>query len=166
MDNWRWGGVPFYLRTGKSLAQRKSEIVIQFKPVPYRLFGQGSDAPAHNRLVIRLQPDESIRLSLMAKSPGRGMSLQDVDLDLNFAEAFNKRRWDAYERLLLDVIGGDATLFMRRDEIEAAWRWVDPIIQGWEDCYRSPKRYAAGSWGPVAADSLLDRLGHRWLDQR
>ncbi|WP_373184611.1 glucose-6-phosphate dehydrogenase [Halopseudomonas sp.] len=166
VDNWRWAGVPFYLRTGKSLAQRKSEIVIQFKPVPYRLFGQGSEAPAHNRLVIRLQPDESIRLSLMAKRPGRGMNLQDVDLDLNFAEAFTKRRWDAYERLLLDVISGDATLFMRRDEIEAAWGWVDPIIHGWSDYYRSPKRYAAGSWGPVAADSLLERLGHRWLDQR
>lgn len=165
IDNWRWAGVPFYLRTGKALAQRKSEIVIQFKSVPYRLFG-GSDQPAHNRLVIRLQPDESISLSLMAKTPGRGMALQEVELDLNFAEAFKRRRWDAYERLLLDVIEGDATLFMRRDEIEAAWRWVDPIIQGWQDCYRSPKRYAAGSWGPDAADSLLERLGHAWLDER
>ncbi|PCD00619.1 glucose-6-phosphate dehydrogenase [Halopseudomonas pelagia] len=165
IDNWRWAGVPFYLRTGKALAQRKSEIVIQFKAVPYRLFG-GSDEPAHNRLVIRLQPDESISLSLMAKTPGRGMALQEVELDLNFADAFKRRRWDAYERLLLDVIEGDATLFMRRDEIEAAWRWVDPIIQGWQDCYRSPKRYAAGSWGPDAADSLLDRLGHAWLDER
>lgn len=165
VDNWRWAGVPFYLRTGKALAQRKSEIVIQFKSVPYRLFG-GNDQPAHNRLVIRLQPDESISLSLMAKTPGRGMALQEVELDLNFADAFKRRRWDAYERLLLDVIEGDATLFMRRDEIEAAWRWVDPIIQGWQDCYRSPKRYAAGSWGPDAADSLLDRLGHAWLDER
>jgi len=166
IDNWRWAGVPFYLRTGKSMAQRKSEIVIQFKSVPYRLFGEGRGSPMHNRLVIRLQPDESISLSLMAKSPGRGMSLQEVELDLNFAEAFNKRRWDAYERLLLDVIEGDATLFMRRDEIEAAWRWVDPVIQGWQDCYRSPKRYAAGSWGPDAADSLLERSGHAWLDER
>lgn len=165
VDNWRWAGVPFYLRTGKALAQRKSEIVIQFKSVPYRLFG-GSHQPAHNRLVIRLQPDESISLSLMAKTPGRGMALQEVELDLNFADAFKRRRWDAYERLLLDVIEGDATLFMRRDEIEAAWRWVDPIIQGWQDCYRSPKRYAAGSWGPDAADSLLERLGHAWLDER
>ncbi|MFN3580481.1 MAG: glucose-6-phosphate dehydrogenase, partial [Pseudomonas sp.] len=166
VDNWRWAGVPFYLRTGKSLAQRKSEIVIQFKSVPYRLFAEGGDTPSHNRLVIRLQPDERISLSLMAKTPGRGMALQEVDLDLNFAEAFKKRRWDAYERLLLDVIEGDATLFMRRDEIEAAWRWVDPVIQGWQDCYRSPKRYAAGSWGPDAADSLLERLGHAWLDER
>lgn len=165
IDNWRWAGVPFYLRTGKALTQRKSEIVIQFKSIPYGLFGC-SNQPAHNRLVIRLQPDESISLSLMAKTPGHGMALQEVELDLNFADAFKRRRWDAYERLLLDVIEGDATLFMRRDEIEAAWRWVDPIIQGWQDCYRSPKRYAAGSWGPDAAESLLDRLGHAWLDDR
>ena len=165
IDNWRWAGVPFYLRTGKSLAQRKSEIVIQFKSVPHRLF-PGNDTPVGNRLVIRLQPDESISLSLMAKSPGRGMALQEVDLDLHFDEAFQRRRWDAYERLLLDVIKGDATLFMRRDEIEAAWRWVDPIIRGWREVYRSPKRYAAGSWGPEAADSLLERAGHVWFDER
>ncbi|WP_256663670.1 glucose-6-phosphate dehydrogenase [Pseudomonas sp. gcc21] len=166
IDSWRWAGVPFYLRTGKSLAQRKSEIVIQFKAVPHRLFPQRGDFAPGNRLVIRLQPDESISLSLMAKSPGRGMSLQEVELDLNFADAFKRRRWDAYERLLLDVIDGDATLFMRRDEIEAAWRWVDPIIEGWQNSYRSPKRYAAGSWGPEAADSLLERQGHTWLDER
>lgn len=165
IDNWRWAGVPFYLRTGKSLAQRKSEIIIQFKSVPHRLF-PGNDSPISNRLVIRLQPDESISLSLMAKSPGRGMVLQEVELDLHFDEAFQRRRWDAYERLLLDVIQGDATLFMRRDEIEAAWRWVDPIIRGWREVYRSPKRYAAGSWGPEAADSLLERNGHVWFDER
>ena len=164
IDNWRWAGVPFYLRTGKSLAQRKSEIVIQFKSVPHRLFP--GTTPEGNRLVIRLQPDESISLALMAKSPGRGMTLQEVELDLHFDEAFKRRRWDAYERLLLDVIDGDATLFMRRDEIEAAWRWVDPIIGGWHEVYRSPKRYAAGSWGPEAADSLLERGGHLWFDQR
>src|SRR5690606_35615742 len=164
IDNWRWAGVPFYLRTGKSLAQRKSEIVIQFKSVPHRLFP--GTTPEGNRLVIRLQPDESISLSLMAKSPGRGMALQEVELDLHFDEAFKRRRWDAYERLLLDVIEGDATLFMRRDEIEAAWRWVDPIIGGWQEVYRSPKRYAAGSWGPEAADSLLERAGHAWFDER
>ncbi|CEA04585.1 glucose-6-phosphate 1-dehydrogenase [Pseudomonas saudimassiliensis] len=165
IDNWRWAGVPFYLRTGKSLAQRKSEIIIQFKSVPHRLF-PGNGTPTSNRLVIRLQPDESISLSLMAKSPGRGMALQEVELDLHFDEAFKRRRWDAYERLLLDVIQGDATLFMRRDEIEAAWRWVDPIIRGWREVYRSPKRYAAGSWGPEAADSLLERAGHVWFDER
>lgn len=164
IDNWRWAGVPFYLRTGKALAQRKSEIVIQFKSVPHRLFP--GNTPEGNRLVIRLQPDESISLGLMAKSPGRGMTLQEVELDLHFDEAFKHRRWDAYERLLLDVIDGDATLFMRRDEIEAAWRWVDPIIGGWHEVYRSPKRYAAGSWGPEVADSLLERSGHQWLDER
>ena len=164
IDNWRWAGVPFYLRTGKRMAERKSEIVIQFKSVPHRLFAQSQDTPTHNRLVIRLQPDERIRLSLMAKTPGRGMTLQPVDLDLNFADAFKRRRWDAYERLLLDVIQGDATLFMRRDEIEAAWRWIDPILTGWQDCYRSPKPYASGSWGPEAAHSLVERLGHQWFD--
>ncbi len=166
VDNWRWAGVPFYLRTGKCMAQRKSEIVIQFKPVPHRLFPRSGDNPENNRLIISLQPDEGIRLSLMAKSPGRGMGLQNVDLNLDFAAAFTRRRWDAYERLLLDVIEGDATLFMRRDEIEAAWRWVDPIIEGWGNVYRSPKPYPAGSWGPDAADSLLERLGHAWLDRR
>ena len=128
--------------------------------------GPAGTTPQGNRLVIRLQPDESISLSLMAKSPGRGMALQEVELDLHFDEAFKRRRWDAYERLLLDVIEGDATLFMRRDEIEAAWRWVDPIIGGWQEVYRSPKRYAAGSWGPEAADSRLERAGHAWFDER
>ncbi|UAX00121.1 glucose-6-phosphate dehydrogenase [Halopseudomonas nanhaiensis] len=166
VDSWRWAGVPFYLRTGKATSQRKSEIIVQFKSVPHRLFPESDDQLAGNRLVIRLQPDESISLSLMAKSPGRGMLLQEVDLDLQFDKAFKRRRWEAYERLLLDVIQGDATLFMRRDEIEAAWQWVDPIIAGWNDYYRTPKRYAAGSRGPDAADSLLERSGHAWFDGR
>src|SRR5690606_39106213 len=159
IDNWRWAGVPFYLRTGKRLAKKSSEIVIQFKPVPHRLF-TGGEA---NRLLIRLQPEERISLQLMAKSPGKGMGLAPVELDLDLAHAFRqKRRWDAYERLLLDVIEGDSTLFMRRDEVEAAWRWIDPIIQGWHAYYQRPRPYAAGSNGPEQTHALLEQQDRAW----
>ncbi|QJP06974.1 glucose-6-phosphate dehydrogenase [Pseudomonas multiresinivorans] len=164
IDNWRWAGVPFYLRTGKRMAKKCSEIVIQFKPVPNSLIG--SSAGAANRLWIRLQPEERISVQLMAKAPGKGMQLEPVELDLNLAQAFstNKRRWDAYERLLLDVIEGDSTLFMRRDEVEAAWRWVDPILAGWHEHYQSPRPYPAGSNGPEQAQTLLELQGRRWLE--
>lgn len=161
IDNWRWAGVPFYLRTGKRMARKCSEIVIQFKPVPHRLF-EGSQA---NRLVIRLQPEERISLQLMGKSPGKGMRLTPMELDLNLAQVFpQRRRWDAYERLLLDVIEGDSTLFMRRDEVEAAWAWVDPIIKGWQDNYQDPRPYPAGSNGPEQANTLLELAGREWMD--
>jgi glucose-6-phosphate 1-dehydrogenase len=161
IDNWRWAGVPFYLRTGKRLAKKTSEILIQFKPVPHRLF---ADCQV-NRLLIRLQPEERISLQLMAKSPGKGMHLEPVELDLNLAQAFRrKRRWNAYERLLLDVIEGDSTLFMRRDEVEAAWSWVDPIIKGWHQHYQSPRPYPAGSDGPEQLQSLLERHGRQWME--
>ena len=162
INNWRWAGVPFYLRTGKRLARKTSEILIQFKPVPHQLFGNGEA----NQLLIRLQPEERISLQLMAKNPGKGMHLQPVELDLNLADAFNKqRRWEAYERLLLDVIEGDSTLFMRRDEVEAAWQWVDPIIKGWQQHYQSPRPYAAGSNGPEQLQHLLERHGRQWIDE-
>ncbi|MDD1506020.1 glucose-6-phosphate dehydrogenase [Pseudomonas sp. CNPSo 3701] len=162
INNWRWAGVPFYLRTGKRLARKTSEILIQFKPVPHQLFGNGQA----NQLLIRLQPEERISLQLMAKNPGKGMRLQPVELDLNLADAFNKqRRWDAYERLLLDVIEGDSTLFMRRDEVEAAWQWVDPIIKGWQQRYQSPRPYAAGSNGPEQLQHLLERHGRQWIEE-
>lgn len=161
IDNWRWAGVPFYLRTGKRMAKKRSEIVIQFKPVPHRLF-EGSQA---NRLVISLQPEERITLQLMGKSPGKGMQLTPIELDLNLAQVFpQKRRWDAYERLLLDVIEGDSTLFMRRDEVEAAWSWVDPIIKGWQNNYQDPRPYPAGSNGPEQANTLLELAGREWED--
>ncbi|BAN51333.1 glucose-6-phosphate 1-dehydrogenase [Metapseudomonas resinovorans NBRC 106553] len=161
IDNWRWAGVPFYLRTGKRLARKYSEIVIQFKPVPHRLFADGEA----NRLLIRLQPEERISLQLMAKTPGKGMNLEPVELDLNLAKAFSQqRRWDAYERLLLDVIEGDSTLFMRRDEVEAAWQWVDPILEGWHQYYQSPRPYPAGSTGPEQAHSLLELHQRAWHD--
>ncbi len=162
INNWRWAGVPFYLRTGKRLARKTSDILIQFKPVPHQLFGNGQA----NQLLIRLQPEERISLQLMAKNPGKGMRLQPVELDLNLADAFNKqRRWDAYERLLLDVIEGDSTLFMRRDEVEAAWQWVDPIIKGWQQHYQSPRPYAAGSNGPEQLQHLLERHGRQWIEE-
>ncbi|WP_242674733.1 glucose-6-phosphate dehydrogenase [Phytopseudomonas daroniae] len=161
IDNWRWAGVPFYLRTGKRLARKTSEILIQFKPVPHHLFGGGEA----NHLLIRLQPEERISLQLMAKNPGKGMRLQPVELDLNLADAFHKqRRWDAYERLLLDVIEGDSTLFMRRDEVEAAWQWTDPIIKGWNQHYQRPRPYPAGSNGPEQLQSLLERHGREWVE--
>ena len=161
IDNWRWAGVPFYLRTGKCLAQKTSEIVIQFKPVPHSLF---SDSQA-NRLLIRLQPEERISLELMAKTPGKGMHLEPIDLEINLATAFqDSRRWKAYERLLLDVIENDSTLFMRRDEVEAAWQWVDPIIKGWQHYYQRPRPYPAGSNGPTYSRNLLERHGRAWHD--
>ncbi|CAM5295477.1 Glucose-6-phosphate 1-dehydrogenase OS=Stutzerimonas stutzeri OX=316 GN=zwf PE=3 SV=1 [Stutzerimonas stutzeri] len=159
IDNWRWAGVPFYLRTGKRMARKRSEIIITFKPVPHLLFKKGEA----NRLVIRLQPEECIGLQLMAKAPGKGMQLEPVELDLNLAHAFSSsRRWDAYERLLLDVIEGDSTLFMRRDEVEAAWQWVDPILRGWQGHYRKPRPYPAGSDGPEQAHQFIERQGRGW----
>ncbi|MEK1941552.1 MAG: glucose-6-phosphate dehydrogenase, partial [Pseudomonas sp.] len=161
INTWRWAGVPFYLRTGKRLAKKTSEIVIHFKQVPHLLF----DNTLPNRLIIRLQPEERISLQLMGKTPGKGMRLAPVELDLNLAQAFRqKRRWDAYERLLLDVIEGDSTLFMRRDEVEAAWKWVDPILKGWQDNYQDPRPYAAGSNGPEQAQSLLELQGRKWAE--
>lgn len=163
VQNWRWAGVPFYLRTGKRMAKKTSEIVIQFKPVPHHLFGTEGHA---NRLLISIQPEERITAQMMAKRPGKGMSLEPVEFDLNLANAFkqSKRRWDAYERLLLDVIEGDSKLFMRRDEVEAAWRWVDTIIEGWGQHYKRPRPYPAGTNGPEQANLLLQRNGHAWHD--
>lgn len=159
VENWRWAGVPFYLRTGKRMARRSSQIVIQFKPVPHELFGGGQV----NQLLIQLQPDERISLRMMTKSPGKGMRLEPVELDLNLAQVFGQsRRWDAYERLLLDVLDGDSTLFMRRDEVEAAWAWIDPILEGWQEHFQTPRPYPAGSNGPEQASSLLAHRGRHW----
>jgi len=159
IDNWRWAGVPFYLRTGKRMARRSSQIVIQFKPVPHELFNGGQV----NQLVIQLQPEERISLRMMSKSPGKGMRLEPVELDLNLAQVFGQtRRWEAYERLLLDIVEGDSTLFMRRDEVDAAWAWIDPILNGWQEHFQAPRHYAAGSNGPEQANTLLARHGRHW----
>ena len=165
--NWRWSGVPFYLRTGKRLAERVSEIMVNFRAIPHSIFETPADAATANRLVIRLQPDEGVKLWLMVKDPGPGgMRLRRVPLDMSFAEAFGGRRHpDAYERLLMDVVRGNPTLFMRRDEVEAAWRWIDPIVAAWTQSHESPKPYTAGTWGPSAAIALIEREGRTWHEE-
>ena len=165
VDNWRWAGVPIYLRTGKKLKTRRSDITIQFKQVPHQLFQRTSMPLSANRLVIRLQPEEDIRLFLNAKTPGKGMSLEPVVLNMDLAAGSQKRRWDAYERLILDVIQGDLTLFMRGKDIETAWGWIDPIIAGWQEFSMKPAFYDPDSWGPVEADQFLARDGFIWHNQ-
>ncbi len=163
--NWRWAGVPFYLRTGKRLANRVSEIVIQFRPIPFSVFDASAGPIEADRLVIRLQPDEGVKLWLMIKDPGQGgMRLRYVPLDMSFANTFQVRNPDAYERLLMDVIRGNQTLFMRRDEVEAAWTWIDPILQGWAASAERPKPYTSGTWGPSAAIALIERDGRSWYE--
>ena len=161
--NWRWSGVPFYLRTGKRLPERVSEIVITFRAIPHSIFGTHAGAIAPNKLVLRLQPDEGVKLWLMLKYPGPGgLRLRRVPLDMSFAQAFGVRYPDAYERLLMDVVRGNPTLFMRRDEVETAWRWIDPLLAAWHASDEPPKPYAAGSWGPSAAIALIERDGRTW----
>ncbi|HEU4985639.1 MAG TPA: glucose-6-phosphate dehydrogenase [Rhizobiaceae bacterium] len=163
--NWRWAGAPFYLRTGKRLATRMSEIVIQFKPVPHSIFDGTAGTIFANQLVIRLQPDEGVKQWMMIKDPGPGgMRLRQLPLDMSFAESFGERNPDAYERLLMDVVRGNQTLFMRRDEVEAAWRWIDPILAAWEDNSQSVQGYTAGTWGPSGAIALIERDGRTWHD--
>src|SRR6476646_4008318 len=164
INNWRWAGVPFYLRTGKRMSRRYSEIVVQFKPVPLPMFPGSDGASEPNRLVISLQPDEEMRLELTAKEPGPGgIRMRPVSLALNYTQAFQRRSPDAYERLLMDVVRGDPTLFMRRDEVEAAWAWAEPILRQWQESGRQPRLYPAGTDGPVDASTLLERDGRRWL---
>ena len=161
--NWRWAGVPFYLRTGKRMEQRCSEIVIQFKPVPHPMFPDSHGASEPNKLVIQLQPEEGMRLHMTAKEPGPGgIRLKPVSLDLNYTDTFQRPSPDAYERLLMDVVAGDPTLFMRRDEVEAAWAWVEPILVGWKESERGPRRYPAGTSGPTDATTLIERDGRTW----
>ena len=164
INNWRWANVPFFLRTGKRMHERRSEIVIEFADLPFSLF---ADAPRKsvNRLVIQLQPEESIQLQMMAKEPGSGMRLQPVSLNLDLESAFTGRRAEAYERLLMDVIRGRLTHFMRRDELEAAWTWVEPIIEGWKVLNERPKAYTAGTWGPAASSALMAREESAWMEE-
>ncbi|HYM32108.1 MAG TPA: glucose-6-phosphate dehydrogenase [Candidatus Cybelea sp.] len=165
VGNWRWAGVPFYLRTGKRMPTRVSEITVQFRDVPHLIFDQQAGASAANRLVIRLQPDEGIQLFAMTKIPGPGgMRLRRAPLNLSFAEEFRTRSPEAYERLLMDVVRGNPTLFMRRDEVEAAWRWIEPIMDGWRASGEPPRTYAAGTWGPSASATLIARDGRAWTE--
>ena len=163
IGNWRWAGVPFYLRTGKRMTSRVSEIVIAFKPVPHSIFDDGAGRMHANHLVIRLQPDEGVKQWMMIKDPGPGgMRLRHVPLDMSFAESFGVRSPDAYERLIMDVIRGNQTLFMRKDEVEAAWTWVDPILKAWTATGQPAQRYTAGTWGPSASIALIERDGRTW----
>ena len=166
VDNWRWKGVPFYLRTGKRMPERHTEIFIQFRDVPFSIFASRGATTQPNKLIIGLQPDESIELRLMAKTPGldrQGVRLREIPLDIGLANAFSEyRRRIAYERLLLDLIEGDPTLFVRRDEVEAQWAWIDGIRAAWANKGMTPRPYPAGTWGPSAAIALTERDGVTW----
>ena len=166
VENWRWAGVPFYLRTGKRMAERKTEIFIQFKCVPHSIFSNRGAKTKANKLVISIQPEENIRLLVMTKTPGldrEGIRLREVPLDVGMANAFaDARRRIAYERLLLDLIDGDPTLFVRRDEVEAQWHWIDGVRAAWNEARLAPKSYGAGNWGPSAAIALTERDGVHW----
>ena len=167
IDNWRWAGVPFFMRTGKRMAEKRTQIVIQFKPVPHSIFtGAGGGDVLANKLVIDLQPDEDISLLLMNKTPGLdrdGFRLSPLPLSLSLATAFGGgRRRIAYERLLLDVIHNNSTLFVRRDEVEASWAWIDGIRASWAGAAVSSRPYDAGGWGPVAAYNMIAQQGRSW----
>jgi glucose-6-phosphate 1-dehydrogenase len=163
VDNWRWAGTPFYLRSGKRLAGKSSEIVVQFKPVAHSIFPADSGEAEPNRLTIRLQPDEGVELSMVTKEPGPGVfRLRSLPLNLSFSEAYDLRYPDAYERLLMEVLRGDPALFMHRDEVECAWHWIDGIIEGWAQQEMPVQPYVAGTWGPTDAVRLLDRDGRAW----
>jgi glucose-6-phosphate 1-dehydrogenase len=166
ISNWRWAGVPFYLRTGKRLAGRMSEIVISFKQVPHSIFSESAGQVFRNELVLRLQPNEGVKQWIMIKDPGPGgMRLKHVPLDMTFADAFQVRNPDAYERLIMDVVRGNQTLFMRRDEVEAAWTWVDPILNAWEETAQPAQGYTSGTWGPSSAIALIERDGRTWHEE-
>jgi glucose-6-phosphate 1-dehydrogenase len=163
IDDWRWAGVPFYLRAGKRLPKRATEIAIQFKEVPHAMFKDSSADPEANLLALRIQPDEGILLRFAAKVPGLGVDVRSVNMDFTYGSAFSVDSPDAYETLILDALLGDASLFTRADEVEKAWGVVTPIIEAWaDDAPPEFPNYAAGSWGPDAADALLARDGRRW----
>jgi glucose-6-phosphate 1-dehydrogenase len=169
--NWRWAGVPFYIRTGKRLAARDARIVINFRPTPHAIFS--TPAGAVNRLVINLQPKDGLELHLLAqgpdkRSPSRSpnpQQLAPVQLDLDFDKRFGSQRVGAYERLLLDVIEGRLNLFVRSDEQEEAWRWVEPVLDHWRHAAQEPRPYAAGTWGPSAASAMIARDGYCWSEE-
>ncbi len=162
-DDWRWSGVPFYLRMGKRLPKRATEIAIQFKEVPHQLFKDSATDPEPNLLAMRIQPDEGIMLRFGAKVPGLGIDVRNVTMDFTYGSAFSVDSPDAYETLILDALLGDASLFTRADEVEEAWSIVDPIIEAWSEEPAPPfPSYEAGTWGPEAADDLLAREGRRW----
>ena len=167
IDNWRWADVPFYLRTGKAMATKRSEVVINFKKLPHNIFAESYRNLPPNKLVIRLQPDEGVEVEVLNKVPGigEGIRLQRTMLDLSFSDAFKGERIaDAYERLLLEVMNGHQALFVHREEVERSWTWIDSIQEAWRRCNEPPKPYPAGSWGPMSSVALLARDGRQWED--
>ncbi|GBR04068.1 glucose-6-phosphate dehydrogenase [Acetobacter oeni] len=159
----RWAGVPFYLRTGKRMAHKESEVVIEFRPQPWAIF---KDTPEPNRLVLRIQPDEGVSLSLSSKDPlAEGFRLRDVNLDVSYIKTFGTRYPDSYEDLLMAVVRGDQVLFIRRDEVQASWRWIEPVLDGWAENVRPMETYPAGSRGPASADELLRDDGFVWKEK-
>jgi glucose-6-phosphate 1-dehydrogenase len=171
LDNWRWAGVPFYLRTGKRMPTKGSEVVIYFKRQPHNLFKDSFAQLPPNKLTIRLQPDEGVEVTVMNKVPGLkgkgAMDLQKSKLNLSFSETFKDERIaDAYEKLLLEVMRGNQALFVRRDEVEQAWKWVDSILAAWKGSNEPPESYQAGSWGPVASIALLAREDRAWYESK
>jgi glucose-6-phosphate 1-dehydrogenase len=164
IDNWRWADVPVYMRVGKRLPKSATEISVHFKKAPAVLFNKETVKIDQNVLVIRIQPDEGISLRMLAKIPGTSLRIEPVKMDFHYGTSFGKASPEAYERLLLDAMSGDATLFARRDEVEEAWTFIDPIEKAWHAKKDAPELYfyPAGSWGPEAADDLLARDGHAW----
>jgi glucose-6-phosphate 1-dehydrogenase len=164
VDNWRWAGVPFYIRTGKALPKRVSEIAIQFRTAPLAMFRKATAGAetVPNMLILRIQPEEGISLKFVSKRPGSGMQLRPVSMDFNYGSSFGERSPSAYETLLLDAISGDATLYTRQDMVEASWTAVQPIMDYWATQKFNFPNYAAGTWGPEAADEMLARWGHTW----
>ncbi|MEB2314237.1 MAG: glucose-6-phosphate dehydrogenase [Sorangiineae bacterium] len=163
VENWRWAGVPFFLRAGKRLAKRVTEIAIHFAPLPHPLFRNAPGAMGTpNTLILRIQPDEGIALRFATKIPGQAMALRDVAMDFRYGTAFGHETPEAYERLLLDAMRGDATLFTRHDEAEMQWAYVDPILHAWRNGEAPLDSYTAGSWGPEAAERLISRAGFDW----
>jgi glucose-6-phosphate 1-dehydrogenase len=164
IDNWRWAGVPFFLRTGKRLPKRASEISVQLKEVPPILFNSDRSAALDsNVLALRIQPDEGFALGINSKIPGPRVRVYPVKMDFRYSSTFGATSPEAYERLLLDVMAGDPTLFMRRDAVETAWRWVMPILERWDERANEPlATYAAGEWGPPEADRLIEATGRQW----
>jgi glucose-6-phosphate 1-dehydrogenase len=163
VDDWRWSGVPFYLRTGKRMSKRATEIAIQFRDVPHKLFADAATDPQPNLLAIRVQPDEGILLRFGSKVPGLGLDIRPVTMDFTYGTAFSTDAPDAYETLILDAMLGDQSLFTRADEVEAAWSIVTPMLDGWLDTPAPAfPNYAAGSWGPEEAEELIQRDGRSW----
>jgi glucose-6-phosphate 1-dehydrogenase len=163
IDNWRWGGVPFYVRTGKRLPTRVTEAVIHFKPTPHSLFAKSLTGEFHNQLVIRIQPDEGILLKFGMKTPGSGFDVQNVNMDFHYSDLSIDRIPDAYERLLLDSMTGDSTLFARGDAVMAAWKLLDPVLLEWKNNPCVPiYGYPAGTWGPERADDLIEEADMTW----